>query len=71
MLSQNIWKNATKIELITGTEFEKADIRRVFSWVCNKFAREVFFYIAGEKLYKYIDNAGTPDSSKIRAGRKT
>ena len=59
-----------KIELITGTEFEKAEIRRVFSWVCNKFAREVFFYIAGEKLYKYIDNAGTPDSSKIRAGRK-
>ena len=55
-----------KIELITGTEFEKAEIRRVFSWVCNKFAREVFFYIAGEKLYKYIDNAGVNNLEELK-----
>ena len=58
----------TQNRLINGNNKERAEIRRLIDWFDNKFSREVYQYIAGEKIYKRFALQQTPESRRIKAG---
>jgi glutathione S-transferase len=57
-------------ELIPGTPEIRAYIRYVFDWFNDKFYDEITKYILSEKIIRLTINAGSPDSSAIRAAKK-
>ena len=58
----------THNRLIQGTNKERAEIRRLTDWFDNKFYRDVYQYIAGEKIYKRFVLHQPPESKRIKAG---
>lgn len=58
----------TQNRLIVGNNKERAETRRLIDWFDNKFNREVYQYIAGEKIYKRFALHQPPESKKILAG---
>lgn len=55
-------------KLIVGNNKERAEVRRLTDWFDNKFDREVYQYIAGEKIYKRFVLKLPPESRRIKAG---
>ncbi|MBR1399297.1 MAG: glutathione S-transferase family protein [Alphaproteobacteria bacterium] len=55
-------------KLIVGNNKERAEVRRLTDWFDNKFNREVYQYIAGEKIYKRFVLKLPPESRRIKAG---
>ncbi len=49
---------------------EGAEIRRICSWFDNKFYKEVYLNLVGEKLYKRVASLGSPDSRLLKIGRE-
>lgn len=58
----------TQNRLIFGNTKERSEIRRLVDWFDNKFDREVYQYIAGEKIYKRFALKLPPESKRIKAG---
>lgn len=58
----------TQNRLINGNNKERAEVRRLVDWFDNKFNREVYQYIAGEKFYKRFALQQPPESRRIKAG---
>ncbi|MBR1903665.1 MAG: glutathione S-transferase family protein [Alphaproteobacteria bacterium] len=58
----------TQNRLIQGNNKERAEIRRLTDWFDNKFYRDVYQYIAGEKIYKRFVLHQPPESKRIKAG---
>jgi len=58
----------TQNRLIFGNTKERSEIRRLVDWFDNKFDREVYQYIAGEKIYKRFALKISPESKRIKAG---
>jgi glutathione S-transferase len=58
----------TQNRLIQGNNKERAEIRRLIDWFDNKFYRDVYQYIAGEKIYKRFVLHQPPESRRIKAG---
>ena len=58
----------TQNKLISGNNKSRAEIRRLIDWFDNKFYREVYQYIAGEKIYKRFVLRQPPESKRIKAG---
>lgn len=58
----------TQNRLINGNNKERAEVRRLIDWFDNKFNREVYQYIAGEKIYKRFALKQPPESRRIKAG---
>ena len=54
--------------MISGSNKDRAEIRRLVDWFDNKFYREVYQYIAGEKIYKRFAMHLPPESKRIKAG---
>ncbi|MEE6206735.1 MAG: glutathione S-transferase family protein [Alphaproteobacteria bacterium] len=54
--------------MISGSNKDRAEIRRLIDWFDNKFYREVYQYIAGEKIYKRFALHQPPESKRIKAG---
>ncbi len=59
----------TQNRLISGNNKERAEIRRLVDWFDNKFYRDVYQYIAGEKIYKRFVQQRPPESMRIKAGQ--
>ena len=58
----------TQNRLLNGNNKERAEIRRLTDWFDNKFYREVYQYIAGEKIYKRFAERKPPESKRIKIG---
>lgn len=58
----------TQNRLLNGNNKERAEIRRLADWFDNKFYREVYQYIAGEKIYKRFAERKPPESKRIKIG---
>lgn len=58
----------TQNRLINGNNKQRAETRRLIDWFDNKFHREVFQYIVGEKIYKRFSLRQPPESKKIIIG---
>lgn len=58
----------TQNRLISGNNKQRAEVRRLIDWFDNKFYREVYQYIAGEKIYKRFALKQSPESKRIKAG---
>lgn len=58
----------TQNRLIQGNNKERAEVRRLVDWFDNKFYRDVYQYIAGEKIYKRFVLRQPPESKRIKAG---
>ena len=58
----------TQNRLIVGNNKDRAETRRLIDWFDNKFYREVYQYIAGEKIYKRFALHKPPESKKIQIG---
>ena len=54
--------------MISGSNKDRAEVQRLIDWFDNKFYREVYQYIAGEKIYKRFAMHLPPESKKIKAG---
>ena len=55
-------------KMICGSNKDRAEIRRLTDWFDNKFYREVYHYIVGEKIYKRFATHQPPESKKIKVG---
>ena len=55
-------------KLIVGNNKERAEVRRLTNWFDNKFDREVYQYIVGQKIYKPSVLKEPPESRRIKAG---
>jgi len=58
----------TQNRLINGNNKDRAETRRLIDWFDNKFYREVYQYIAGEKIYKRFALHQPPESKRIQTG---
>lgn len=58
----------TQNRLISGNNKQRAEVRRLIDWFDNKFNREVYQYIAGEKIYKRFALKQSPESKRIKVG---
>ncbi len=58
----------TQNRLINGNNKERAETRRLVDWFDNKFHREVYQYIVGEKIYKRFALHQPPESKRIQIG---
>lgn len=54
--------------LIGGQHIERAEVRRLCDWFDQKFYREVYQYVVGEKVIRRFQKSGAPDSRMIKAG---
>lgn len=59
----------TQNRLIMGSNKERAEIRRLVDWFDNKFHREVYQYIVGEKIHKRFALKQPPESKRIKVGQ--
>lgn len=58
----------TQNRLISGNNKQRAEIRRLTDWFDNKFHREVFQYIVGEKIYKRFSLRQPPEAKRVQIG---
>ncbi len=58
-----------EVPLLPRDPLARAEARRLVGWFDGKFNDEVTVPLVGEKLFKRMENGGTPDSRSIRAGR--
>ncbi|MBR6355396.1 MAG: glutathione S-transferase family protein [Alphaproteobacteria bacterium] len=58
----------TQNRLFVGNNKQRAEARRLVDWFDNKFQREVYQYIVGEKVYKRFALRKPPESKRIQAG---
>lgn len=58
----------TQNRLFVGNNKQRAEARRLVDWFDNKFQREVYQYIVGEKVYKRFAMRKPPESKRIQAG---
>ncbi len=58
----------TQNRLIMGDNKQKAEIRRLIDWFDNKFYKDVYQYIVGEKIYKRFALKQPPESKRIKIG---
>ncbi len=54
--------------MLGQTHAERAEVRSQVAWFDQKFAQEVTFNLAREKLHKRLSGVGGPDASALRAG---
>lgn len=54
--------------LIGKDHIERAEVRRLTDWFDQKFYREVYQYVVGEKVLRRFQHNGAPDARVIRAG---
>ena len=52
--------------LLQGRPAERAEIRRVFDWLCGRFDREVLQPLINERLIRRMTGEGVPSSVVIR-----
>jgi len=57
------------VALFYKTPYEKAEQRRIISWYNRKFYYEVTRYIINEKVIRYFERRGYPDTKMIRAAK--
>lgn len=67
-ISEFLEETYTQNKLISGTNKERAEVRRLVDWFDNKFYNEVYQHIAGEKIYKRFALKLPPESKKIKIG---
>ena len=67
-ISEFLEETYTQNRLINGTNKARAETRRLIDWFDNKFYREVYQYIVGEKIYKRFAMHQAPESKRIKAG---
>ena len=67
-ISEFLEETYTQNRLINGNNKDRAETRRLIDWFDNKFYKEVYQYIAGEKIYKRFALHQPPESKKIKAG---
>lgn len=67
-ISEFLEETYTQNRLINGNNKERAEIRRLVDWFDNKFYREVYQQIAGEKIYKRFVLRQPPESKRIKVG---
>lgn len=58
----------TQNRLISGNNKQRSEIRRLTDWFDNKFHREVFQYIVGEKIYKRFSLQQPPEAKRVQIG---
>lgn len=56
--------------MIYGDRDQRARIRFITDWFCNKFYHEVTKYLLSEKVIKILQNNLSPQSQLIRAAKK-
>ena len=67
-ISEFLEETYTQNRLINGDNKQRAEIRRLVDWFDNKFQREVFQYIVGEKVYKRFSLRQPPDARRVQTG---
>lgn len=67
-ISEFLEETYTQNRLINGDNKQRAEIRRLTDWFDNKFHREVFQYIVGEKVYKRFSLHQPPDAKRVQTG---
>ena len=67
-ISEFLEETYTQNRLINGNNKQRAEIRRLSDWFDNKFHREVFQYIIGEKVYKRFSKRLPPDTRRVQQG---
>lgn len=67
-ISEFLEETYTQNRLIHGNNRERAETRRLIDWFDNKFYREVYQYIVGEKIYKRFALRQPPESKRIKTG---
>ena len=67
-ISEFLEETYTQNRLITGNNKQRAEIRRLTDWFDNKFQREVFQYIVGEKIYKRFSMHQPPEAKRVKTG---
>lgn len=55
--------------LIPSSIYQKSEMRRIISWVSNKFNSEVTSYILSEKLFKILKSNSSPRADMLRAAK--
>ena len=58
----------TQNRLLSGNNKERAEVRRLVDWFDNKFHREVYQYIVGEKIFKRFAEHKSPEAKRIKIG---
>ena len=56
--------------LMPKTAEARFEVRRLCGWFDDKFHREVTERLLGERIFRRIKGAGSPDSSAVKAGAK-
>lgn len=56
--------------LLGETPKGRAEIRRLTNWFDTEFYTEAFRPLVGERVFKALQSAGSPDSGLIRVGRE-
>lgn len=67
-ISEFLEETYTQNRLINGNNKQRAEIRRLIDWFDNKFQREVFQYIVGEKVYKRFSLHKPPEAKRVQTG---
>lgn len=67
-ISEFLEETYTQTRLINGNNKQRAETRRLTDWFDNKFQREVFQYIVGEKIYKRFSLRQPPEAKRIKTG---
>lgn len=67
-ISEFLEETYTQNRLIYGNNKQRAEIRRLTDWFDNKFHREVFQFIAGEKIFKRFSLHQPPDAKRVQTG---
>jgi glutathione S-transferase len=56
--------------LLSKNPLERANVRQVAAWFDIKFNNEVTRYLVNEKVKRYLEGGGTPNSRAIRAAKQ-
>lgn len=67
-ISEFLEETYTQNRLINGNNKQRAEVRRLIDWFDNKFQREVFQYIVGEKVYKRFSLHKPPEAKRVQTG---
>ena len=67
-VTEYLEENYATPKLLSGDTLHRAEIRRLTDWFDEKFYREVYKYIIGEKIFKRFQTGQAPDSKTLKAG---
>jgi len=68
-VSEYLDEEYTKIRLIGDSIEKRYEVRRIANWFNNKFYYEVSKYIVDERVIKFLNNSGEPNSNALRAAK--